>query len=220
MQKVLFDWEDDFFRPSSLPAWLPDETLYSLCCRYHFLSGNRLASITSSQLFGSATAGLRHDFPSRLNHFIAVSRGAWGSVDELIQQGTVLPFYHPFISPEISDQVVDKMRGESVAYAKYLLGLPASRIGAAHPLKSCPVCRERDKAVDGVAYWHRNHQLPSVWACLQHGVLLQQAEVKTNLVGRLQWLLPELVPYMLISVQKCTRSLRDLRVEVHHPRSC
>jgi hypothetical protein len=36
----------------------------------------------------------------------------------------------------------------------------------------------------------------------------------------LQWLLPELVPYMLISVQKCTRSLRDLRVEVHHPRSC
>ena len=27
------------------------------------------------------------------------------------------------------------------------------------------------------------------------------------------------VPTVLISVQKCTRSLRDLRVEVHHPRS-
>ena len=25
---------------------------------------------------------------------------------------------------------------------------------------------------------------------------------------------------VLISVQKCTRSLRDLRVEMHHPRSC
>jgi hypothetical protein len=195
MQKILFDWEDNFFRPSTLPAWLTDETLYGLCCRYHLLSGNRLASITSSQLFGSATAGLRHDFPSHLNHFVSVSRGVWGSVADIVQHGTVLPFYRPFITPKISDLVVDKMQGESVAYAKYLLGLPASRIGAAHPLKSCPVCRERDQQVEGVAYWHRSHQLPSVWACAQHGVLLEQAEVKTNLVGRLQWLLPENVPY-------------------------
>lgn len=33
-------------------------------------------------------------------------------------------------------------------------------------------------------------------------------------------LITQFTPTVLISVQKCTRSLRDLRVEVHRPRSC
>jgi hypothetical protein len=52
-------------------AWLPDETLFSLCSRYHRASGNQLPTTTCKALFGHKLQGAAHDFPARLNHFCA-----------------------------------------------------------------------------------------------------------------------------------------------------
>src|SRR3546814_18405991 len=72
---------------------------------------------------------------------------------------------------------------------KGLLGLPASRIRANHPLKFCFLCLESDRRQSGVAYWHLTHQLPGVWICPAHNCFLLPSTHKATGVGRFLWYL-------------------------------
>ena len=83
--------------------WLPDETLFSLCSRYHAASGNVLPATTCRQLFGHPRQGCAHDFPARLDHFLSVTGGALGTVTSIVEDHTVLPLYLRFASEETID---------------------------------------------------------------------------------------------------------------------
>ncbi|TCV81066.1 TnsD family Tn7-like transposition protein [Sulfurirhabdus autotrophica] len=176
--------------PSFLPILLPGETLYSWCARYHRLSGNHLAAHTSKQLFGSPTAGLMQDFPSHLSVFVERSGGLLGDIEALAHHHTLLGFYTAFRPAEVSQSALASMAGTSVERLKFRLGLPASRLGATHPLKACPVCMLEDQHRFGNAYWHLEHQWPAVWACLAHQQPLWSCAAKTKALNNLQWLLP------------------------------
>ena len=158
--------------PAFLPSWLPGETLYSLCSRYHHLSGNRLAADTCLQLFTAQDAGFLHDFPSHLESFVARTQGVLGSVDVLARRHTLLGFYTPFRRERDVTEAISVMASDSVQDLKFRLGLPSSRVGADHPLKGCPACIESDRRTEGVSYWHLEHQWPSVWVCREHDQLL------------------------------------------------
>lgn len=173
-----------------LPAFLRDETLYSWCCRYHQLSGNRLATDTSIELFGSRTAGLMHDFPPCLGNFVKQTNGRYGDVCAIAYQRTLLGFYAKFLTAEVAEKLVRDMKEGNISRMKFALGLPSSRIGAAHPLKACPVCIQEDEASMHVAYWHLEHQVPGRWICPTHVVPLLESLIKTRTVQRLQWILP------------------------------
>lgn len=70
------------------------------------------------------------------------------------------------------------------------LGITASRVGGHHPLKACPTCMETDLATHGHAFWHIEHQFPSVFVCAEHGTPLRVAWDPTTPVHRRGWILP------------------------------
>lgn len=185
--------EPDLFEstPQFLPALLSDETLYSWCARYHRLSGNSLAIKTSQQLFGSSSAGLLQDFPSHLSTLVERTEGQLGDIETLANHHTLLGFYAAFCSMETSQRTIVTMSGASVEHLKFQLGLPGSGHGAAHPLKACPVCMQKDQQQVGFAYWHLEHQWPAVWVCLSHQVPLWSYVGRSNSLNSRQLMLPD-----------------------------
>ena len=173
-------------------AWLPDETLFSLCSRYHRLSKNYKSSSTCQQLFGHKLQGLAHDFPSRIDYLAAAADGALGSPDEIIYRHSILPFYLPLAQEHIKTSAISAMRGEGIGHLKWNLGILTSRFRANHPLKACPKCLGEDVQNHQVSYWHRSHQLPGVWICPIHSERLLTSIIKSTGVERFFWCLPNL----------------------------
>lgn len=170
--------------------WLPDETLFSLCSRYHQASGNRRASVTCQALFGHPQQGCAHDFPARLEHFCQISGQALGSAESIVEHHTILPLYLRFANADHAQKAILAVCGGSVGSLKFQLGLLTSRFRANHPMKACPVCMHNDRERFATAYWHREHQLPGVWVCRHHGCWLTSSDLKSTGVARFQWMLP------------------------------
>lgn len=174
-----------------LPAWLPDESFYSLCSRVHRLGCQSISSHTTHILFGDARVGCAHDLPGGLELFVDRTAGRWGSVDELIDAHTILPYFLPLRPPAVAAQARVALASRHPGSLKFQLGLLTSRFRAHHPLKACPNCIEQDVRTHNVAYWHLTHQLPSVWVCLEHGTPLRHSALKSAGVRRFDWLLPD-----------------------------
>lgn len=176
--------------PAIAPDWLPDETLYSLCARIRHLSCSATSTDTTRMLFGAARTGFQHDFPTGLSALVERSEGRWGSVNELIDQHTILPYFLPFRSSENAANAYAAMTGKAEGMLKYQLGLLTSRFRAHHPLKACPRCMALDREEHQVAYWHLSHQYPGVLTCIEHGVTLLESMIKATGVQRFGWILP------------------------------
>lgn len=176
---------------SPIPAWLPDETLFSLASRFHVLSGNRLASATTQALFGSPTHGCEHDFPTNLSKLSRRTGGVLGDASAVAMTRTVLPFYLPLQTSAASAAALRSLVDRSDRVLKFRLGILTSRFRGNHPLKACRQCMSADATRFGAAYWHLSHQLPGVWVCHQHGELLRQSTVKSTGVNRFGWHLPD-----------------------------
>lgn len=176
--------------PNQLGGWLPDETVFSWCSRYHRYSVNSRAYVTSRQLFGNQRGGYAHDLPSRIDEFVERTQGVLGTSEGVIGDRTLLPFYLPFRPLDKGKEAELRMRGPGVRSLKYQLGLLTSGLGADHPLKACPVCMEVDKHRHGVAYWHLAHQFPTSLVCPLHRKLLIRSAQKCQQLARFQWVLP------------------------------
>lgn len=170
--------------------WLPDETLFSLVSRHHRLSSNTLPATTCRQVFGHKRQGSAHDFPSRINELVHRTNGTLGSADGIIYSRTLLPYYLPFRNQSVADDAYAAMQGGGIGPLKYKLGILTSRFRAHHPLKACVQCLIEDREKWGVAYWHRHHQWPGAWVCLQHGTGLWESVLKATKVERFGWHLP------------------------------
>lgn len=177
--------------PLPVSTWHEDETLYSLCSRFHFVSGNALSGATALQLFGHRRYGTQHDFASRINVFVQRTHGRFGAAaPSVIRKHTILPFYLPWRPVELQNRIIGELSAGNASRVKSWLGLPASRIRANHPLKACPMCMQEDRERFGVGYWHLRHQLPGVWMCSAHDCLLHESIQKSTGVGRFLWFLP------------------------------
>lgn len=194
-----------------LADWLPDETIFSWCSRYHQMSANGLASTTCLQLFGDRRAGCAHDLPCRIDRFVERTESALGTAEEVIASRTLLPYYWPFRSRAAVDDALAAMRGHGIGSLKFRLGLLTSALDAAHPLKACPSCLCADERAFGVGYWHRVHQLPTVLVCPAHRDPLLVSPMKTQQRSRFQWVLP--TNAALDSIPGVERAVRSNRAE-------
>ncbi|WP_269499751.1 TnsD family Tn7-like transposition protein [Castellaniella sp. S9] len=174
-----------------ITCWFEDETLYSLCCRYHYVTGNTLASISNSQLFGHPRHGSQHDFASRINVFVERTQGHFGvTSEEIIYKHTILPFFLRWKSAQEAQDLVHTLSQGHASAIKSRLGLPSSGLRAHHPLKACPSCMSNDQLLFGTSYWHLTHQLPGVWVCPTHGCMLLESTKKSTGIGQFLWYLP------------------------------
>jgi len=193
--------------------WLPDETLFSWCSRYHHLAVNGLASATCLQLFGVRRRGVAHDLPDSIGALARRAEGSLGAASDICTDRTLLAFYAPFRPMALVDQAQSQLIDGSVAHLKYQLGMLTSGLGAAHPLKACPCCMKLDRQQFGVAHWRRTHQLPSSWYCEEHSTPLLVSPIKLDQRARFQWALPmgaSLVPWATgpSSLRSCELGLR------------
>ncbi len=174
----------------NLGFWLPDETLFSWCSRYHRLSANGDPRATRRQLFGELRAAGAHDLPSGIDKLVERTQGILGSAEDIVLQRTLLPYYLPFRRRDQADEAILRMRSPNISSLKFQLGLLTSGLGASHPLKYCPACVCEDERSHSVAYWHLVHQLPTVFVCPVHGISLSGVQPPRGRSGPIGWTLP------------------------------
>jgi hypothetical protein len=179
--------------PTFLPSFGEGETLYSLCARYHVLSGNVMATTSCQELFSHKYAGLIPDFPYHLDDFCNNTDELLGDLRTIAYERTLFGYYAPFQDNASVQDVFAQMRGSSASRLKSVLGLLPSRVGARHLLKACRRCVAEDLRRYQVARWRIEHQWPSVWVCPQHGNVLQMVSPKIMPRSLRRWILPDSV---------------------------
>lgn len=175
---------------SCLPSPFEGETLFGWCARLHRLNTNTSARLTSRQLFNHPTAGLRHEFPTHLDAFSESTNQCLGTVEDLIFSRTVLAIFAPFISLDDTKAIISNMRQDGHTHVKHYLGILPSRVGTAAPLKACPSCMRIDAETCRVAWWHVEHQWPTVMTCPEHGDYLVMATPEFHARLLKDWFLP------------------------------
>lgn len=194
----------------TLLSWLPGETFFSLCSRHHVLTGHSVSSRTTMQLFGHRRQGVQHDLPCCLDDFARRTDHRLGGPQEIALERTLLSFYRPFQTQQLTSEVVAAMCGGSVAHVKFRMGLLTSRFRANHPLKTCPACMDRDRREHGWVYWHLQHQYPGAWVCEEHQALLLSSSLKSTGVERFSWHLPSIDHLTPVTVYVAPVSFQSL----------
>ena len=174
----------------SLPPVIDGETLYSWCARYHLLTSNTSSRQTSRQLFSHPSAGMRTDFPVRLDTLVTLTANLLGSASEVIFKQTVFGAFAPFLASDRTARVIESMRCDNEGRITSALGLNTSRIGTPAPLKACRECICEELPVFHSTWWHWEHQLPAVRICKKHGGLLLVLNEQGLVRARHDWLLP------------------------------
>jgi len=155
--------------PSFLPALAADETLYSLGCRYHLLSGCGDARLSSRRLLGHSFGGAQIDYVCGLKHLSEISGGQIPADASTLRSRSVLGAYWPFMSAERKAAVLDtSLSSFDQLSRRSAAGLTWSSFLKVHELRGCAKCDDESRAELGFSFWHFSHQLPGVWVCAKH----------------------------------------------------
>ncbi|WP_445626608.1 TnsD family Tn7-like transposition protein [Nostoc sp. DSM 114167] len=162
------------------PDPYPDELLYSICARFQDRVKYPTHSSVGRELFGVLVKA-PIDFPTHLGYLVANLPPQYCyTVDQLIDNHTLLPFYAPFHPHERINSIRNAMAGSDNASIHGSLGILNSEIKPPKWLQFCPLCRDQDSKKFGESYWHRVHQLPGVEVCATHLVFLETSSVRTQ----------------------------------------
>lgn len=155
----------------------PDEVVYSALARLR--QRMRFLSIVAfmREISGTGSAIPAVDLPSYIEHLASVlSASPPITVDQVIAQHTLLPFYLPFLSSERGNELKKIMRGRTRKDIQLVLGYKHSNLPKSQWLRYCPRCVQEDRERWGECYWHRIHQVPGVEVCPDHAVWIQDSD--------------------------------------------
>lgn len=160
------------------PTLYPGELLYSAIARYQIRSGNLSPKITIEELFGSRRITATADLPCGLDNLVNNLPSHFSiSVEDLIQQHTLYPYYASFFPPIRARQILASMRSIKSGDIHTRAGIMASAIATPQYFRFCPKCLQEDLNKYGETYWHRLHQIPGVLFCLTHKIPLQNSSI-------------------------------------------
>ena len=93
------------------PTLYPGELLYSGIARYQIRSGNLSPKSNIEELFNSRTITATADLPCGLDNLVQ-NLPSYSSitVESLIQNYTLYPFYAPFLPPKRAREIKDSMK--------------------------------------------------------------------------------------------------------------
>ncbi len=158
----------------NLPIPYPDELLYSVLTRYHLRSNNTSPKWTLREIFGTENVIPTIDLPSHLNILAARNGSVHASADQWIVRHTLYPFYAPFLPKNRANRLRKLMKSQNGSGIHTLVGITASTMERSSDLRLCLSCYEHDIQQFGEPYWHRIHQLPGVWVCPRHKIILHK----------------------------------------------
>ncbi len=153
------------------PTPYPDELLYSTLGRYAIRSGNIAEIHNFEDLFSTRNCIATVELPTRLDALIEnMPVNATYTVEELINNHTLFPYYAAFIPPDRAEEIIDLMRigNGDISYMK--IGLISNSISLNEHFRFCPECFKEDIETYGEPYWHRIHQITGVFICSKHKI--------------------------------------------------
>jgi hypothetical protein len=111
------------------PDPYPDELLCSICARYQQIVQYETELMAVQDLFGVVNGNFVVDLPNRLQYLLDhLPKGHNYSVESLIYENTLFPFYSPFLTKERTTRVFEEMAGSHNTGVHKLLGLTSSKI--------------------------------------------------------------------------------------------
>ncbi|MGE7114175.1 TnsD family Tn7-like transposition protein [Lysinibacillus sp. NPDC047702] len=200
----------------------PDELLYSAIARYHFYSGNLDCKDTLEELFGSRSVIPSVEIGSYFS-VLAERLGPQYSVESLLANHTIYPYYASFLSKERQQEILqDVLLDGQALYTR--LGIVAGGICRKDGLYYCAECAKSDNVQYGEPYIHREHQLQGINYCPHHEILLRQYPIKSD--SRIQYISFEMKhmnlttiydadPYKEIAVAIAKQAYQLLQLTLH-----
>src|ERR1700749_544092 len=163
------------------PTPLPDELFYSLCARYADRVQYSDIEAVNKELFGARGMSAGVGLPSHLGHLVeSLPAKHELTVDRLIDQHTLFPFYSPFLPVERCNRVRKDMQGMKGSTIYNCAGITPSNVRLPDWFRYCPNCAAEDKELYRQPYWHRLHQVPGVEVCPIHEVFLENSSEKAR----------------------------------------
>ena len=168
-----------------IPRPRREETLYSVLARYGGYLGDVDAAPFMAALLGRRHAIASPTLPGGLASFVAeldVERRE-SAIDVLIDGLTLFPFYTAFVPQGLRRETRSAMRGDMTG-VHTRLGLACFRVQSPDALRFCPDCLDEMEAAHRDPWWRRDHQMPGVPVCPDHGTALRLSAVRLGGVGR------------------------------------
>ncbi|MCL2427227.1 MAG: TnsD family transposase, partial [Oscillospiraceae bacterium] len=171
---------------SFFPTPYPDETIYSVLCRFDLRMGCPSHRFIIKKLFDRFLI---------LNTYVPQSIGKIASYlptdtmltpEYLIRHTTMFSYFAPFISQERKNAFLGYMRNEGIPKKNTFSGLGICNMRQPRNLylRFCESCWREDIRVWGEPYWHRLHQLPGILMCHQHEEPLRHSHVLITLANQ------------------------------------
>jgi len=129
-------------------------------------------------LYGVSTPSAVVDLPSHIDRLVkSLPVHSKYTSEGFIYGHTLYPFYAPFLPPDRSRLVFERMKGDLGGTLHCMTGIMASAFPVPRYLRFCPECNKSDYHAYGELYWHRVHQTPGVLVCPEHRELLKNSTV-------------------------------------------
>ncbi len=165
----------------TFPELLPDELLYSGFARHQATFGYLVGTLKKS-LFSTVNVTATIDLPGHLGAFVSRLPSAdVYSVDYLIRNHTMLPYYEPFVPASRASLAREAMCSNRIRGVHFYLNATHSTLPNPPFLRFCKLCAEENQRAYGVAYWHRTHQAPGVLMCPTHKTGLVNSSIERSL---------------------------------------
>jgi transposase-like protein len=164
---------------SYFPTPYPDEIFYSLIARYflHLGCSNQPIKVFSA-LFGKEYSKAILSFPRNLSYFHQqVGANLKSSLDQIINNYTLFPLYSPYITASRKQLFYKSMTNSSGNFNYFLITGQGNHSSLKRP-RYCPYCFEEGLTTFGEAYWHRSHQIPTLFFCTTHSCYLSTIAIK------------------------------------------
>jgi hypothetical protein len=156
-----------------VPPIFPSETILGHVMRIAMVSGGSNIKPLARKLFGLSTIEPPLIIPSNLTQYVNETTPVFADADEAIREHTLYSIMEPYLAPEARSVVIEHLRHGSAARSVYAyLGFANKNATSRASLRMCTMCVISDEARCGVAFWHREHQLPGVSSCGHHSVAL------------------------------------------------
>ncbi len=161
------------------PIPYPDESLYSLLCRYHVRSGNRNDRATVLQLFGSTRSLLQSLLtPSLISYSCRWYNPDARITDEkLLYENTAFQYYCIWSTPEKQEIIRSSIKQQAKTHTA-VNNMTHEISRCKMNLYYCPECAKEDQQIFGESYWHILPQLNCVEYCPTHKCRLVKSAIQ------------------------------------------
>lgn len=207
--------DSDLFPLFPKRKYLPDELLYSLVARHHYLGGFPRGETCSQAWFGWPGSFRTPHLLSPLDFYSTCVLPSSDS-NEDIEKHTIFGFYSVLLTPEEAVTSRQALKQDAVGAKNYFWGVSPKAFSSRHPLKACMQCIATDKQKIGVAYWRTTHQTPGLWICPIHGCMLRYPDFRHCRIAQI-WHLPHAITTWISpfadSDEDATTPLRKIKLQ-------